>query len=180
MSVRCSDRPGAACIARRLAWLAVLVLGSACYRDVPVERPRPGMELRARLRVEAAVRRSGESGELVRQVSGSLVAVRGDTLLLDVPVARGLVGLQEVVLRDTVALGRSEIEALFERRVALGRTALVAAGLVAGTVAVASGIRSVAGGEPGEEPEDGGAAAATVPVLGAFRWVGLRFWWPPR
>ena len=163
-------------------WACALLAGLAagCYRYEPVQSPRPGADVRARLGVEAAVRRSEATGEPVRHLSGSVVALRGDTLELDVLVARAHVALQEIVVRDTLALALGDVEELLERRLSPVRTVLFVTAVVAGTAAVVAGITSVTGGNTGDDGGDGGTRAVVVPLGSIVRHGGgLRLAWPP-
>src|SRR5688572_9241519 len=138
---------------RRVLFTAVscsFMLG--CYRFTPVAEPQPGMEVRAQLTSDAAVRRSEGRDEPVLRYQGVIVGAAPDSLALDVVVARASNGVQDIVLRDTVTLRSAEIQGLMRREFAPARSALFAVAAGAAAAAVVLSIEHVVGGS--EEPPD--------------------------
>jgi hypothetical protein len=104
------------------------------------------MEIRARLKTEAAVRRSQGLDEPIIRVDGTIVETMPDAVAIDVLIARSSSALQDVVLRDTVRVEKAEIESMLVRKLSPTRTALFTAGVAAAGVAVVLGIDQVVGG----------------------------------
>jgi hypothetical protein len=138
------------------------VLCAGCYSYSPVQSPRPGMEVRARLNTEAAVRRSQGLEEPVVRLEGIVVESSPEAISLDVLVARSSSAFQNVVIRDTVQLQTSEIQSLLSRRISVPRTALFTAGGIAATFLLVKGIDQITGGT-GESPP-GGNPTLRIPL----------------
>lgn len=151
--------------------LLPLVLAAGCYRYTPVQAPERGMEVRARLQSEAAVRRSQGLDEPILLYDGVVVDVAPESFSLDVLIARSTGPIQDIVIRDTIRLERAEVQTLLRRSISPGRTALftVAAGVAA--FAVVKGIDSVVGGTD-DPPGNGEPNTVLVPV---FSFTGFRF-----
>jgi hypothetical protein len=162
---------------RPLVGLVLALLSTAgCYSFRPVTTPQTGVDVRATLNVEAAIRRSEGLDEPIRFVDGRIVEYAADTLSLDVLVARSASMFQDVEIRDTVRLMTSEIASIEERRLSLAKTALFGAAAVGGAIVLVSGISSVVGGNE-EDPPDGNEAIL-VPIfsvgrLGSIRVLGI-------
>ena len=127
---------------------------TACYSYAPIQTPQPGMEVRARLTGEAAARHSEGYDDPIVQYDGTVIDVSGEALSIDVLVARSSSAFQDVVIRDTVQLRRTEIQSMLQRKISTARTALFAIGAVAGAAVVVMGIDQVVGGT--DDPPDGG------------------------
>jgi hypothetical protein len=158
---------------RGFAIPAMLVAGAiaaGCYRYTPVEAPEPGMEVRAQLQSEAAVRRSQGLNEPILRYDGIIVDVTPGALSLDVLVARSTSAIQDIVIRDTVRLERTELQTIMRRTISPGRTALFVVGAGAAAFAIVKGIDSVVGGTD-DPPGNGEPNVVLVPV---FSWSGLR------
>ncbi|MGH7466607.1 MAG: hypothetical protein ACRENP_01340 [Longimicrobiales bacterium] len=158
----------------RAAARAVLVsmcaaVSTACYSYVPVQSPRPGMDVRARLTTEAAVRRSQGLDDPIVRLDGRIVESTASSLSLDVLVARSSSAFQDIVIRDTVRLEIAEIQSIMASKVSPWRTALFTLGAAAAAFGVVKGIDQIVGGT-GEE-DGGGDPAFTVPIV---RWIGFR------
>lgn len=153
------------------AWLAPLCLlvCAGCYTYGPVQTLRPGMEVRARLKTEAAVRRSQGLDEATMRLDGVIVESTLATLSLDVLVARSSSVFQNVVIRDTVQLQTAEVESILQRRLSPVRSAVFALGAAAGAYALLAGIQQITGGNPDEN--DPGDPALRMPM---FSVTGLR------
>jgi hypothetical protein len=143
---------------------------AGCYRYTPVETPRPGMDVRAQLETEAAVRRSQGMDDPTTRYDGVIVAVTPEQLTLDVLIARSSSVFQDVEIRDTVRLQTTEIRSIMQRTLSPGRTALLAAGMGAAAVLVVMGIDAISGGttDDGGEPPPGNLR---VPIAS---WTGGR------
>src|SRR5687767_14087300 len=125
---------------------------AGCYRYTPVATPQPGMEVRAQLTSEAAVRRSDGLDEPVLRYRGVIVDVGPDSLALDVVIARASSGMQDIVMRYTLTLRRTEIQAMTRRELAAARTALFGLVTTAAAGAVFLSVDHIVGGS--EEPPD--------------------------
>lgn len=157
---------------RKIAHLPLLITfaaTSACYTYTPVQAPQPGMEVRAQLNTEAAVRRSAGLDEAIMRYEGTVVEVREGGFSLDVLVARSTSVFQDVTLRDTVSLQTSELQALMQRKISGTRTALLVLGVGVGGFALVKGIDSVVGGTG--DDGNGGTPTLRLPVFG---WTGSR------
>lgn len=130
------------------------MIAAGCYSYKPVLSASPGDDVRARLTTEAAVRHSQGLEDPTLHYDGVVVEAMGDTLVLDVLVARSSSAFQDVEIRDTVRLGNGEIQSILGRQLSVSRSVLfsVAAGVVA--YAVIRGIEEVVGGT-GDEDDDG-------------------------
>jgi hypothetical protein len=112
------------------------------------------MDIRARLTAEAAVRRSEGLDDPVMRLEGRVVDATASQLSIDVLIARTSSAFQDVEIRDTVQLNRSEIQALEARRFSPARTALFVAGIGAAAFGLVKGIDQVVGGTD-DPPDDG-------------------------
>jgi hypothetical protein len=145
-------------------WLAlVLLAGSGCYTFQPATDVQPGLDVRTRLNVEAALRRSQGLDDPIRYIDGRVVEHGSESLSLDVLIARSSSVFQQIEMRDTVTIMNTEIESILERRLSVGRTLLVSAAVVGGAIAVVAGINSIVGGT--EEPPDDGNQTIVVPIF---------------
>ena len=138
------------------------VVCAGCYSYAPVQSPRPGMEVRARLHTDAAVRRSQGLEDPVVRVEGIVVESSTEAISLDVLVARSSSAFQNVVIRDTVQLQTSEIQSLLIRKISVPRTVLFVVGGAAATFALVKGIDQITGGT-GESPP-GGNPTMRIPL----------------
>lgn len=157
-------------VGRRLTAGVLLILGlSGCYTYQPLERaPEPGDRIRARLTVEAAVRRSRMMGEQVNAVSGEVEAVDDDgeiSLLMPLNrTAEQIARRQE--LNQRLSLAVADVEALEIRELSLWRTTALGAGLAAiGSVALQS---TLTGGSEGSEGGGGGTTFSLIVDLLPF------------
>jgi hypothetical protein len=98
-----------------------------------------------------------------------VVASTPDSLMLDMLIARNSSVFQQIEIRDTMSLARSEIQSLMGRRLSLTKSLLVTVATGAAAFGIIKGIDQIVGGTG--DDEDGGTPTARVPV---FRWVGTR------
>jgi hypothetical protein len=138
----------------RLFSALALLVTTGCYTYSPVQAPRPGMEVRARLSNEAALRRSQGLDEPILRLDGIVVESSPESISLDVLVARSSSVFQNVMLRDTVQLQSSEIQSILTRKLSVPRTALFTVGAIAAAFGIIKGIDQVVGGT-GESPPGG-------------------------
>lgn len=150
--------------------LLIVAIGG-CYSYHAVESPRSGMEVRATLNTEAAVRRSRGLETAIMHVDGRVVDAVPQSIVLDVLVARDASRFRDIEIRDTLRLDRAEIESLTARELAPGRSLLFAGAVGAGAYFVIRGITAVVGGNEGGDDGDGGTVFA-VPVVS----LRLPFW----
>lgn len=148
----------------------IALLTPACYTYTPVQSPAPGMDVRAQLETEAAVRRSQGLDDAVMRYDGVIVDITPETLSLDVVVARSTSAFQEITLRDTIAFRTGEVRAIMQRRLAPGRTALVTLGVGVAAFAIVKGIDTVVGGTDG----DGNGTPPPAMRIPVFSWVASR------
>lgn len=150
-----------------LPFVAVLVI-TGCYHYEPAQSSSPGTDIRARLTTEAAVRRSEGLDAPILEYDGVLVTSSSDSLIIDVLVARSSTAFQEVEIRDTVRLGRGEIQSLMARRISIMRSILVTVGAGVAAYAIIRGIDEVVGGT-GDGDGRNPPPALRFPF---FRWLG--------
>jgi hypothetical protein len=139
----------------------VILPAAGCYRYEPITDPYPGMEVRARLQTEAAVRRSAGLDEPIMRYEGRVVGTTPETVTLDVLLLRDPSVFRDVEIRDTVRLSRSEIESITQRRISTTRSLVFAGAAGVGAWLVIRGIVAVVGGNEGGEGENGPAFTAT-------------------
>jgi hypothetical protein len=149
----------------------VVLTATACYQYVPVATPRAGMDVRARLETEAAVRRSQGTIDPIVHYDGEIVEITPEFLALDVLIARSSSQFQDVEIRDTVRLRTDEVQSIEERKVSPIKTALVTVGAAVAVAAVVLGIDAIVGGTGDDGNGNGTPPAIRVPILG---WVGAR------
>lgn len=155
----------------RRAPLSLVPLLAACYTYAPIE---PGLALPG-TNVRAHV--SGATAEQIepllgisnaRELSGRLVDVRGDTLIVEVPaVFRAEVGGSIQTLYQRVAIPRTGLRELETRQLDRVRTTAAA---VATAVIVGGLIVKAVRGTPGQEASPGGGGAEfRIPLSFFFR-----------
>lgn len=136
--------------------IAFALIAAGCYTYEPIETVRPGMSIRAQLENEAAIRRSQGLDDPIVRYDGRVVEATEGELALDVLVARTSSAFQDVEIRDTVRLPRTEVRSMMERKFSPVRTGLITVGVVAGAVAVVLGVDAIVGGtgdDPGPGPD---------------------------
>jgi hypothetical protein len=156
-------------LAAKLVLVLLLAPTGGCYSYTAVRAPQAGMEVRARLKGEAAAKRSEGRDDPIIRFDGVVVGTTPEAVSLDVLVARSSSAFQDVVIRDTVTLQLVEIQSLQKRTLSVPRTALfvvVAGAAAAGAIA---GIKEVVGGT--EDPPNPGNPTFTSPL---FSWQTLR------
>lgn len=152
----------------------------ACYKYTPVQSPEPGMEVRAELETEAAVRRSQGLNDAILSYDGVVVDVTPGGLSLDVLIARSTSAFQDVTIRDTIALENIEVRSLMKRTLSPARTVIFTLGTGVAAFAIVKGIDSITGGT-GEGGGNGPPPAMRIPV---FSWttsglLPVLMRWPP-
>ena len=105
----------------RVVWLLpFFTTGCYGYVAVPsVQSVQRGMDVRAQLTSDAAVRHSQGRDEPIMRYEGVIVDVAPDTLTLDVLVARVSGAVQDVVIRDTVNIPTGEIQSMLRRKLSV-------------------------------------------------------------
>jgi hypothetical protein len=139
-----------------------MTVTTGCYTYKPVLAPRTGMDVRARLKTEAAVRRSQGMDEAIMRVDGKVVEVTPDALTLDILVVRSSSAFQNIEMRDTLRLANTEIDAILGRRFAPLRTGVFVIGSAAAVYGILKGIDQVVGGTGDED--GGGDPTFRVPL----------------
>ena len=147
---------------RAVLTIACAALLAGCYSYKPVVTARPGMEVRARLSNEAAVRRSQGYDEPIMRLDGRVVEATNNALTLDILIVRSSSAFQNVEMRDTVQLASNEIQSIEQRTFSPGRTALVVIGGAVGIFALVKGIDQVVGGTG--DDDGGGDPTFRVPL----------------
>lgn len=141
-----------------------MVLGlAACHNYVPVETPGPGDYVRARLTVEAALRRDAESDQPRRVLEGRVVRHSPESLELDVSIGRAVSEFDRADFHRVVTLSAAEVEGLSRRELSGWRTGVATAGIVAAAWVFLDQVVEVGGG--GDDDGDGGDPASVVPLF---------------
>lgn len=142
----------------------------ACYKYAPVQTPEPGMEVRAELDTEAAVRRSEGLHDAIRHYDGVIVDITPGAFSLDVLIARSSSAFQDVTIRDTITLENTEVRSLMKRTISPLRTGLFALGTGVAAFAIVKSIDAIVGGT-GDDDGNGRPPAMRIPV---FSWPSSR------
>jgi hypothetical protein len=156
------------------ALLLLLFATAGCYSYTPVQSVRPGMEIRARLKTEAAVQRSQGLDDPIVRYDGIVVESTPSVLHLDVLIARSSSAFQDVVIRDTIQLESSEIQSLMLRKFSPLRSSVFTVGIGVAAFGVIKGIEQVVGGTG--DPDDGTPQNMRgwfmgLPLDKAFTWL---------
>jgi hypothetical protein len=149
-------------------WVAVAATSLAfvncvSYQTIPSDQgPAPGTPVRATLTGPGALRVSGFFGRPVQSIEGEFLSTGADSLLLGVRRFAEF-GAQHI-LPDTIAVARTDIALLQERRLSAGRTALAvaASGVAIGVLAI--GLFRAAGGSGGQDGEEPDRIRIPIPV----------------
>ncbi len=161
-------------VVRAMLLCIAIAFTSGCYTYRPADSVRPGMEVRARLKTEAAVRRSEGLDDALRYFDGRVVNNSDGDLVLDILVARSQTAFENIVIRDTIRLSSGEIEQILQRKLSTGRTVFATAAVIAGGVLLVKGIEAAAGGSDTDPPGNGNQSSV-VPVFSvtpsAGRWL---------
>lgn len=125
-----------------LATLAAALCCGACYRyvAVPAASVSPREEVRVQITPDAAGRIVKEFGAYTTELEGQYQREGPDSVSVSVLIGRDYRGVQLESARQPLFLGSSEIVAVRRRELSRGRTALVAAGAVAGFVALVATV----------------------------------------
>jgi len=153
---------------------SVMIAAGGChhYAPISVSQLQPGMEIRAQLTgsaVDRLLRGSRTSvGTLAGfTISGTVDEVGADSLLLSVPTTVLEADYRATVLRQDIALPRSDVVVAETQRIDKWRTGLIVGGVVAGTLAIIINARHGAG-HSGGIPVIGGPPENRLPV--GFMW----------
>ncbi len=125
---------------------AAVTLGLAgCFSYVPIESaPQPGTRIRARLSAAEAIRVSERTGELRRELAGTIVAVDEDAISVHVVFARIQSGRgQSFANQDTLTIQLSEVLELQEQRSSWIKTGVL--GTIVGGIVVFGALEALDG-----------------------------------
>lgn len=139
-----------------LAVLLPLLLG-ACFTYVPAPESRPlgqGARVRVHLTEPRDVRLTNVTGNDVVLVTGELARARPDSLAVSVYFMQARSGYEFLGSGETLVLPHSQVASVEYRRLAPGRSALVAGAVAAGTALLAVTVRG--GGAEGGNRGNGG------------------------
>lgn len=151
----------------RLPLLLLTLVTPACYTYTPVQSPEPGMEVRAELETEAAVRRSQGLNDAILRYDGVIVDITPGAFSLDVLIAQSSSAFQDVTIRDTITLERAEVRSLRKRTLSPVRTGLFALGTGVAAFLVVKSIDSIVGGTD-DDDGNGRPPAMRIPI---FSWT---------
>jgi hypothetical protein len=115
--------------------ILIVSLGSGCYtyRPLPSAEPVAGTRISAELTDEGARELSGQIGPAVEHIEGEVLRVDSTTIELAVLQVEGIRGWQTDWNGERVAIPRTAVAGLQQRRFSLGGTGFVG-GVVAGGV----------------------------------------------
>lgn len=154
----------------RLPLLLLILVTPACYTYTPVQAPEPGMEVRAELETEAAVRRSQGLNDAIMRYEGVVVDITPGAFSLDMLIAHGSSAFQDVTIRDTITLRNAEVRSLMKRTLSPVRSGLFALGTGVAAFLVVKSIDSIVGGT-GDDDDNGPPQTMRIPV---FSWTTSR------
>lgn len=151
--------------------LTLLAMGilSGCYSYAPLQgAPSPGDQVRARLSLEASVRRSRMLGEQIDAVSGEVQSVDGDgAISLLMPLDRTMEQrARRQSFTQSITLSRDDVEALEIRRLSKVRSAILGVSIAA--IASVAVQRTVTGGSEGTGGGGDGTGVSLVVDLLPF------------
>jgi hypothetical protein len=146
-----------------LLMLMLMLVTPACYTYTPVQAPEPGMEVRAELETEAAVRRSQGLNDAILRYDGVVVDITPGAFSLDVLIAQSSSAFQDVTIRDTIALRNAEIRSLRKRTLSPVRTGLFALGTGVAAFLIVKSIDSIVGGTD-DDDDNGRPPAMRIPM----------------
>lgn len=155
---------------RFLGFSCATFMVAGCYHYTPVQTAERGMDVRAQLETEAAIRRSQGMNDPIMRYDGVVVDVTPDAVSLDVLIARSTSAFQDVEIRDTIQLRTTEIQAIMQRSISPWRTALFTIGTGVAAFAVVKSIDAVVGGT---DDDDGNGPPPTL-VVPVLTWTGFR------
>lgn len=142
-------------IVRRMLACGALAVSLGCYKYVPatLDTTPAGSKVQALLSVEGQVLLEERVGIYGRTVTGELVEVTGDSVLLAVPSVRASTGLGSLYQR--VYFSRSQILRIDQRQLDAARTGGLIAAAAGGLVLILSQVFGES--NPGQiEPINGG------------------------
>jgi hypothetical protein len=124
-----------------------------CYKYVPIQPAdaRQSEEVRVRITESAATRLVKEFGAYTGQLEGQLAEQGRDSLSVSVAIGRAYRGMALENARQTLFLGRSEITEVRRRQLSRGRTALAAAGILAGFAALVNTVVQLGDDNPSDD-----------------------------
>jgi hypothetical protein len=160
---------------------AILSLAlQACYSYARIDSQAPaplGRYVALEVTDRGRVGLGDRFGEGVREISGTVVAQRGDDLTLSVDRISNIDGAMDRWAGDTTRIDRNFIGSMVERRVSPSRTALLAVSV--GAVVYATAASGLLGGgkDRDEEPTGPINQSNRIPRRAQFsRGVQLRLW----
>ena len=144
--------------------LSGIPLVSGCYTYRLVEDAPVGAVARLRVPIESAIADANSPPETVA-VEGLILSF-GDTISVEAGTRQVLGAFREVVLYDTLRVARDGLASIEVREFSQVRSVVLAAGVAAGTVALALAALGTEGGEAGEgSGRDGsGSFAAGISI----------------
>lgn len=162
--------------------LGVLTASTGCfgYYATSPEQVEPGEEIRVAID-DDAIRRVSPTALMEGQpkVEGDLVAMTPDSVALSVWIGQAYRGTPFFAAHQTVTVPREQVVAVERRRLSKTRTALAAAGVVAGVVYLISQTDFLADPNPREvdvipEPPEAPGARFPFDLLGGLRTILAR------
>ena len=140
----------------RAAAAGLLGLLSGCYNYLPLTtpQPQPGTRVAADLTDSGTAVLARYLGPNVGSVDGRLLTFTGQDLGLSVLVVRNRNGIEHYWKGETVTLPRGDIATVRERKLSIGRSVLLFAAGVGGSVALmaAFGVINVGSSGSGNPP----------------------------
>lgn len=150
---------------RRLLFVALLSgmpLVSGCYTYSLVEDAPVGSAARLRVPIQSPIVDPSSPPETMA-IEGLILSF-GDTISLEASTRQIVGAFREVVHYDTLRVARDGLASIEVREFSKVRSVVLAAGLAAGTVALALAALGSEGGEAGEGPGRTGSESATAGI----------------
>jgi hypothetical protein len=124
--------------ARRTLPFIIIALVSGCYtyRPLPDAEPDPGSRVSAELTNDGSRALSGTIGPAIEHVEGEVLSVDSTKYELSVRQVQGVQGWQTDWSGERVAIPRTAVAGLQERRLSIGGTAFVGGLVVGGIYAI--------------------------------------------
>lgn len=131
-----------------IAGLALLVF-TACYENVPIgtSEPAVGKEIVVEITSAGAAKVAQYIGPGAMSLAGRLISAQPDSVKLAVTTVTRENGEEQFWKGETVAIGRSDISRISQRKLSPTRTALAATILAGAVFTVRQVIGNITGGQ---------------------------------
>ena len=137
---------------RLLLVLSICLLATGCFHYVPVaEVPPQGTPVRVRLAPPLPIELADLTAHNIVEIRGEVATAQPDRIVLSAFTLLSAAEVEYLAGGQTVPLSRDAVAALDQKRISPARTALATAVLVAAGYAIQLGLRSLGGGNGGDD-----------------------------